>query len=428
MYCLIDINNFFVSCERLFRPDLARTPVLVLSSNDGCVIARSSEVKLLDIPMGTPFFKIKELVRTHKIACFSSNFSLYADLSRRFQQCIGSEFPMEIYSIDEVFLKLPTSMPRIEDFAHSLRQRLLQEVGMPTSLGFGPTKTLAKLALLCTKQNLTLRNVCGLTCPDETRKILQKTPASKVWGIGKALSSKLSTLGITSAYDLAITSPGWIRHHFSITLERTARELMGEESIPLEETPEPRKSLQVSRSFGKPVRDLRTLHSAFSTFCENASSKLRRADLFAQGCCLSTTYTLGPSSRIPFTQTLKFTTPLQDPRLIMDKISQHLTTLFLHLEKRSLTPLSPPSFYKGSLIFFPLSPPSAQPSLFDQKISVDCSKIGLFQAIDKTHQKFGSQCLRLASSLGTSWKPKSTLQSPGYTTSWKDLPTVHAIP
>lgn len=425
MYCLVDVNNFFVSCERLFRPDLVTAPVLVLSSNDGCVIARSSEVKALGIPMGVPFFKIKDQVTHYKINCFSSNFPLYADMSKRFYSSIGTDFPLEIYSVDEVFLKLPDHFPFLETFAYGLRQKLLHHLGLPTSIGIAPTKTLSKLAQLCAKKDPTLNNVCLLSSSEDITHALKKTSLKDVWGVGRALLPKLTSLGLRSAYDLAITSPQWIRDHFSITLENTARELGGEACLSLDETPEPRKSLQVSRSFGRPATDLLTLHSAFSSFCEMASQKLRRSHLFAQGCVLYVRYKEKPSSPLHvFQKSFSFKRPLQDPRLIMEVLTHHLTTLFLSLKNnpsfRSL------AFYKGGLTFFPLIPPSSQRSLFEDAPFSSSSRKSIFPAVDKIHKRFGPHSLHLASSLGTSWKPKGTRKSPGYTTSWDHLPVVRA--
>ncbi len=224
MFALADCNNFFVSCERVFRPDLEKIPVIVLSGNDGCIIARSNEVKVLGIPMGAPRFKFEHLIRTYKIKTFSSNFSLYHDLSKRFMKCLKSFSPhVEIYSVDEAFLNYDNLSKEWHQLGKEMKHTIHQWLGLPISVGFAPTKTLAKIANRLAKKSRA--GVWVLESQDMIENTLENTPVEDIWGVGQQWSQKLRCKGIYAALDLRNVDPRWMRKAFSVVGERLVREL-----------------------------------------------------------------------------------------------------------------------------------------------------------------------------------------------------------
>lgn len=267
---LIDCNNFYVSCERVFNPRLKDRPVVVLSNNDGCVVARSKEAKALGIPMGAPAFQHREIFLRHGVAILSSNYALYADMSERVMSILEDEgFPIEVYSIDEAFLELPSTLPNMAN----LRARVLQWTGIPISIGVGVTKTLAKVANHFAKS-------CedGLYILENLEKDLASFPVKEVWGIGAPTALALNRFGIMTAQELAKREEAWIQAHFSVTLVRTALELRGISCLSLEEATAPKKSIVYSRSFGQLMTELQDLKEAVATFTAKAAEKLRAQD------------------------------------------------------------------------------------------------------------------------------------------------------
>ncbi|MBT4928355.1 MAG: Y-family DNA polymerase, partial [Cellvibrionales bacterium] len=240
IFALVDCNNFYASCEKLFRPDLANTPVVVLSNNDGCVVARSKEAKALGIKMGIPIFKIQPQIRQHGIKVFSSNYSLYADMSDRVMRTLEDMAPrVEIYSIDEAFLDLTGIQSAISliDFGQQVKHTIDRWIGITVCVGIAPTKTLSKLANHAAKKYSATRGVVDLTDRNRQRKLLALTPVEDIWGVGRRLSARLQAMDIHTALDLADTSAKSIRQHFSVVLERTVRELNGESCMDLEQVP-----------------------------------------------------------------------------------------------------------------------------------------------------------------------------------------------
>ncbi|WP_131750118.1 Y-family DNA polymerase, partial [Legionella beliardensis] len=277
MFALIDCNNFYASCERLFRPDLSTKPIVILSNNDGCVIARSNEAKALGIAMGVPYFKVKELCDLHDITLFSSNYTLYGDLSARVMRVIEEAWDnVEIYSIDEAFLDL-TTLPKqnIDAFCQTLQQKILKYIGIPTSIGIGATKTLAKAANFVAKKKLNtpVFNITGL----ETYW-LEQTGVGDIWGIGRQWQRRLKGLGIMTAKQLAEQNLSWIKAHFNVILQRIIMELQGISCLTLEAI-EPKQSLVASRSFGHPQTHLPSIEEAISHHCATAWAKLRKQEL-----------------------------------------------------------------------------------------------------------------------------------------------------
>jgi DNA polymerase V len=286
---LVDANSFYCSCERVFRPDLARTPVVVLSNNDGCVVARSAEVKAMGVPMGTPWFQLRERARREGIVAFSSNYTLYGDMSRRFMTVLGQFVAppdQDIYSIDECFLDF-TGQPRLdlEHTGHAIRRRVLQWTGLPVCVGFGASKTQAKLANHVAKTDPAWDGVCDLTALDEAAlsRLLAGIPVGKVWGVGRRLGAKLEAGGIRTADDLRTADARRLRERFSVVLERTVSELRGTACLPWElETP-PREQIIASRSFGRALTALDDLAEAVRAHACRAAEKLRRQDGVARG-------------------------------------------------------------------------------------------------------------------------------------------------
>ncbi|HEK2766164.1 TPA: hypothetical protein SMT63_003620 [Proteus mirabilis] len=256
MFALIDVNSFYASCERIFRPDIANKPVIVLSNNDGCVIARSKEVKLLGIKMGALYFEIQSLVKKHDIQVFSSNYTLYADISNRVMDTLSGFAPrVETYSIDEQFLDM-TGMLRnfpLEDYGRKIQQRILQIAHVPVGVGFAQTKTLAKLANHAAKTWTKTGGVVDLSATSRQKRLMSLVPVNEVWGVGRKISNRLNAMGIVTALDLARAETTMIRKTFGVVVERTVRELNGESCIELEEVAKTKEQIICSRSFGKKI-------------------------------------------------------------------------------------------------------------------------------------------------------------------------------
>lgn len=282
-FALIDCNNFYVSCERVFDRRLEGVSVLVLSNNDGCAIARSQEVKALGIKMGAPAFTLKDLIRQHGIRVFSSNYTLYGDMSRRVNAAIDTLCPdTEIYSIDETFLSLAGFPGRdLVAMGQDLRATVARWTGIPTCVGIGPTKTLAKLGNAVAKKQLAFNGVCDLLDEAKRAAVLHAFPVEDVWGIGRATVMKLATLGITTAGGLCGLDLKRARSLGTVTLERTVLELRGMSCLALEEVAPQRKGMAVTRSFGRPVTSLDELREAVAAYATRAGEKLRQHGLVA---------------------------------------------------------------------------------------------------------------------------------------------------
>ena len=278
-YALVDCNSFYASCERVFRPDLKDTPIVVLSNNDGCVVALSKEAKNIGIKMCEPWFKIKNSFANKGGVAFSSNYELYADISARVMQTLEHLAPrIEIYSIDEAFLDLSgvDFCTDLDQFGHECQEKVKRWTGMPVRVGIGPTKTLAKAASYGAKKYTATQGVVDLSKQERQRKLMSIMPVEEIWGVGNRLKAHLNRMGITTALDLADTDTKLIRKRFSIVLERTVMELKGYPCIGLEEHPSTKKEIVVSRTFGKKVTTLESINEAVSDYAARASEKLRR--------------------------------------------------------------------------------------------------------------------------------------------------------
>lgn len=275
MYGLVDCNNFFVSCERVFNPALNRKPVVVLSNNDGCVIARSQEAKDLGIPMGEPVYKLRELIKKENVTVFSSNYVLYGDMSDRVMKTLASFIPeIEIYSIDEAFLRMH-EINELPQYGRHIVETTTKTTGIPVSLGIAPTKTLAKLANHFAKKYPGYKRVCIIDNEEKRTKALEITPVGEVWGVGRRTAKMLAGHGVLTAKDLTQKSRSWVRRQMTVTGERLWLELQGIPAVPDDNDPE-RKQICTSRSFGEPVKDFDTLMEAVANFAASCSRKLRK--------------------------------------------------------------------------------------------------------------------------------------------------------
>jgi len=281
-FALVDCNNFYASCERLFRPDLRHRPVAVLSNNDGCIVARSQEVKDLGIKTGTPVFKVMALLKKHQVQIFSSNYTLYGDISARVMQTLENFAPdLEIYSIDEAFLDL-SGFADVVTYGHKIRTTVYQHVGIPVCVGIAPTKTLAKLANYAAKKYPATAGVVDLSAPTRQQKLLAITPVAEVWGVGHKHTQSLTDRGINTALDLANLDRRQLRRHYSVVLERTVRELNGESCIDLDNAPAAKQQIVCSRSFGTRITDYAQLRETICEFVARAAQKLRTEQQLAR--------------------------------------------------------------------------------------------------------------------------------------------------
>ena len=432
VFALVDGNAFYVSCERVFNVKLRQRPVVVLSNNDGCVVARSDEAKALGIAMGTPYFKIKKAYEQAGGLALSSNYTLYADLSSRMMSIIGEYSDrQEVYSIDESFIEW-TGFRHVDldEQALKLRHQVNRWIGIPVGIGIGPTKTLAKVANKLAKKHPAFKGqgICNLTTlpASVVQEFLAATPPQEVWGIGSRWAAKLDQLGIRSALDLSQVDPAWLRKHFSVVLERTAWELRGVPCMPMEQSPPPKQQIISSRSFGKLVTDLPSLRQAVSSYTARAAEKLRRQD--------SQTQTL-----TVFLQTPPFHAeePQYHPSVTLRLLEPTHDTLTL--SKAALNGLDRIyrtgfRYQKAGVMLMNLEPRGrGQHSLFtDTSPEIQASRDNLLAIMDHINREMGRDTLWTASQGLTlrekadSWRMKRGTLSPAYTTRWRDLPAVYA--
>ena len=412
MFLLIDCNNFYVSCERVFNPALNGKPVIVLSNNDGCVVARSSESKKLGVRMAQPMFELKDLIKQHDIQWLSSNYSLYASMSERVMNCIQVHCPnLEIYSIDEAFVNFKGSDENeLFLFSEKLRKRVTQWTGIPVSIGIGPTKTLAKMANVLAKTSI--NGVFSLACYQERRKIFKTFSVGDVWGIGRKSSAKLYDLDIVTVQTLLEHPIKWVRKQFGLGMEKTLTELQGISCVALEELVS-KKAIQSTRSFSRPVTRLEELSEALSTYAAIAAEKLRAQKGLAQGLCVSlSTSRFKPGQAFYAKQkTLKLSAPNQDTRVI--------TTYALTLLKAMYQPGF--SYNKCGILLLDIIP---ETYLQTDLLLAHLPKINtsVMQVLDSINQKYGKSTIHLAGEgFGKTWAMKSTKRSPNYTTQWDEL-------
>ncbi|CAK9887200.1 MAG: Protein UmuC (plasmid) [Candidatus Erwinia impunctatus] len=419
MFALVDVNSFYASCEKVFRPDLKNEPVIVLSNNDGCVIARSAESKVLGIRMGEPWFQIKSRQFPVRVHVFSSNYSLYHDMSVRVSTVLEEMAPStEIYSIDESFL-LINGIDRtepFEDYGRRVRERVKAVTGLTVGVGMGPTKTLAKSAQWASKEWPQFGGVLALTPdnPVRTEKLLSRQPVEEVWGVGRRLSKKLNAMGIITALDLARSNPASIRKNFSVVLERTVRELKGESCIALEEAPPAKQQIVCSRSFGERVTSLEGLHQAVCQHAARAAEKLRQEGQYCRH--ISAFIKTSPfSPGEPYYGNVageRLTVATQDTRDIIAVAMKSLEHIWRDGHR----------YAKAGVMLGDFSPAAtAQLSLFDDRPPRPASA-QLMSVLDKVNNSGMGKLWFAGQGVDPEWQMKREMLSPAYTTRWTDLP------
>jgi len=416
-FALVDVNNFYVSCERVFNPTLLGKPVVVLSNNDGCVVARSPEVKALGVKMAQPWFQLRDLARQHGIIAYSSNYTLYADMSNRVMRILADMAPrQEIYSVDECFLEID-AIPDVVVHGQAMRARILAWTGLPVSVGAAQTKTLAKLANHLAKKRPIYNGVCDLTAPassEDLRQLLASVDVGEVWGVGRRIEARLQQLGIVNVAQLRDADAAWLRGQFGVVMERTVRELRGESCLSLEEIAPNKRQIMTSRSFGEPVTTLPELREAITSFASRAAEKLRLQRSAAGGVHV-------------FIQTSPFRP--QDPQYAAS-VTVPLpwpsddTLLLVRAAGAGLRRLYRPgfSYRKAGVMLVELGPASAtQKDLFEDE-SWRRRRRQLMNTLDRINAEFGTGSIRSAAeACGQRWKLKSENRSPAYTTRWDAL-------
>ena len=418
-FALVDCESFYASCERIFRPDLKNIPIVVLSNNDGCVIARSTEAKKMGIGMGVPWFKVKETFLKNNGQVFSSNFTFYGDISARVMNILEGFVPkIEIYSIDEAFLDLDSLKQNynLYDFGCHIRALVRQWTGIPVRIGIAPNKTLSKIAINEIKRKNIPMSVLRLSSKNQIKDALKHTPVHKVWGVGRRLNNHLSAAGINTALDLAEIDPQNIRKKFSIVLERTVRELRGQRCLNIEDGISPKKQIVVSRSFGERISNLETLKPIVSNFAVRAAEKLRNEK---QKCSQVSVFV----RTSPFNKnkpqhtgmkTIELFTPTNDTRDILAAIKRGLLPIFK----------SGYDYAKAGVILNKFSNEGTrQYSLFEDPNDPK-ENTQFMKYLDKMNA-YETQ-IYYASQNTKKWSPmKQNMTSPRYTTNWYELPKVN---
>ncbi len=481
---LLDCDSFFASCEKVFRPDWENRPVVVLSNNDGCVVARSPEAKALGIAMGAPFFQIRELARRAGVVVRSGNFALYGDLSRRVVETLGRWTPsVDVYSIDEAFLdltgrfcdssgrlrgsettaenggdlgglrglsglgkndknggvdwrefcasdeRLPSETRReIERTAAEIVETVRRWTGIPVSLGLGPTRTLAKAASRIAKRDgaATGRKFALLFDPEERERELKRLPVGDVWGVGRRLLPAFWRLGLRTAFDLARVDPIYMRKNFSIVQEKTVRELRGERTFDSKTRPEAQKSLQISRSFGTTVETLAEMEEAVSSFASTATAKMRARKIAASGVYVYMS-TSGRDPNVPRRNVglaVNFARPTNSTPEFLSAALRLTRTLFdpkLAWRKAGVVALETVDESVAASRRFLFEPDPERPVERRERDRRLC------EALDKANATFGKKSVFFASDgIQPRWTPNARFVSPSYTTDWNALPVVRA--
>jgi len=423
LFALVDVNNFYVSCERVFAPKLEGVPMVVLSNNDGCAVARSAEVKALGVKMATPWFQMKELAKKHGIQAYSSNYTLYGDMSSRVVEVLKTFTPnLEVYSIDESFLRIETVLKQYTDptsMGQIIKNQVKDTTGLPVCVGIGASKTLAKLANHLAKKHKQFEGVCDINAmPKEALyQWMTETPVGEVWGIGKQLNKKFKILQINSVFDLLQASPQSMRQQFGVVVERICYELRGVSCLELEEVAPAKQQIVSSRSFGKPVTSMEQLAESVATHIARGAEKLRGQQSVAGALVVF----IQTNSHKPFEPQhhQSITIPLADP----SDNTLTLTTAAL----KGLQQIYKTGFkYKKAGVMFSLlaDKPTVQQSLFD-RVEVKGKSAHLMKAMDSINSRFGNAVIRTAVSGTTQdWKMRSNNRSPNYTTQWDELPVV----
>ena len=421
LIALVDCNNFYVSCERVFCPDLMGKPVAVLSNNDGCVVARSQEVKDFGVKMGAPVFQIQQLVNQHQIQLFSSNYTLYGDMSHRVMTTLEEFTPrMEVYSIDEAFLDLTGIYQCTKNPIHyglKIKKRVQKYTGIPVCVGMGPTKTIAKLANFAAKKWKKTGSVLDLSDTNRRNKLMAIVPVSEIWGIGRKTSKKLNDMGIHTAMDLAKQPPEKIQQQFNIVVARTVVELNGVSCIELDDIAPDKQQIISSRSFGHKLTTFNELARALADYSTRAAEKLRRQ--YSVTAHIAVFIHTNPFSdtdkQYQNSASTKLILPTQDTRYIVDVAIRLLKAIF----KEGF------NYHKCGIVLSAIQPETslAQTDLFNDDTLIIGSSV-LMATLDAINRKYPKSLRIAAAGFDNSWKAKSDRMTKRYTTNWDNLAEV----
>lgn len=418
-FALVDCNNFYVSCERVFQPKLIKTPMVVLSNNDGCVVSRSNEAKALGLRMGEPWFKMEKLAKQHGIVAFSSNYALYGDLSARVMSILSTFAPrQEVYSIDECFLDLDGFDPlSLMAYGQKMRQTIMRNVGISVCVGIAATKTLAKLANHCAKKGFAGGNgVCdfGLLDEGQLSTLFSGIPVGEIWGVGRRITDKLLAMKIKTVEDLRKANPDRIRRQFSVVMERTVQELNGVSCLELEEVGKPRQQIIVSRSFGSMITGIDDLSQSVACFTTRAAEKLRKDGSVAASVGVFI-YTNPFKEEMPQYEgsiTVKLDQPSDDTRVLIEAALNGLGKIYrtgFHYKKSGIMLLGLQG--KGTV----------QATLFDDT-KKEAKSTSMMSTMDAINRKMGKGCVTLAASgIRQNWAMRRGRHSQNFTTDWNEL-------
>ena len=407
IFALIDCNAFYVSCERVFNPKLNNKPVVALSNNDGCIIARSKEAKALGIKMGVPLFKVKDIVEKENVIVFSSNYTLYADMSRRVMNIISEFAPsIEVYSIDEAFIELTNMNVDYESYVRQMRKVILQYTGIPVSIGIASTKTLTKVANHIAKDDESLEGVCSLIQYKNLDQVLEDTNIADVWGVGRQLSKKLIANGIFNAKLLKNCEDAWVRKMMSVNGLKTVSELREISCLDLEETSATRKSCCTTRSFGKPLVNLDDIEQAVTTFARRATERIRGENLTAS--TVSVFLRTNPFDRNRYYSNSSTTTlsyPTYDTMQIVKTALQLTKIIFRENYKYKKAGVLLSGFYEKG---------TETKDLFSE---ARYRSPKLMSAVDQINERYGSDTIQIATECQIGkWKQKRKNCTQSYTT------------
>ena len=424
LFALVDVNNFYVSCERVFQPKLEEVPMVVLSNNDGCAVARSAEVKALGVKMGTPWFQMEALARKHGIQAYSSNYTLYGDMSNRVVQVLRGFTPnLEVYSIDESFLQIETVLKQYQnaiELGQGIKRQVKDTTGLPVCVGIGASKTLAKLANHLAKKHKQFSGVCDVSAmsKEELYQWMSETEVGEVWGVGRQIAKKLKAQDIHSVFDLLQASPQVMRQQFGVVMERICYELRGTSCLKLEEVAPAKQQIIASRSFGKLVTSQAELAQSVATHVARAAEKLRNQDSVT-----------GALTVFIQTNPFKQHEPQYHQSITIPLTNASDNTLTLtNAALAGLKQIYQPNFrYKKAGVILNLisDKPTIQQSLFEDVESKGKSA-SLMKVVDQINTRFGNTAIRSAAA-GTNtakevWQMRSNNKSPNYTTKWDELP------
>lgn len=418
LIALVDCNNFYVSCERVFRPDLLNKPVAVLSNNDGCIVARSQEVKDLGIKMATPVHQVQHLINRHKIQLFSSNYTLYADMSSRVMQCLESYAPhLEVYSIDESFLDL-TDICNNNSFTYGqqIKKTVFQTTGIPVCVGMAPTKTLAKLANYAAKKWKKTGGVLDLSDSIRRDKLLRLVPVNEVWGIGRQTTKRLQVLGINTAYELANQPVESIQAQFNIVIARTVMELNGISCMALDDIPADKQQIVCSRSFKRRLSNYTELAEALASFCSRAAEKLRKQNSVAGSISVSIKTNPHNPNEPQYQRSIniQLQQPTSDTRQIISIAKRLLRDIFKHGYR-----------YQKCAVQLGHIQDALTPNQIDLFSFTEPNKnTELMTTIDKINNRFPKGITLSATEINTAWQTPVEHLSLHYTTDWNELAVV----